>query len=118
MVGLELHARPLLADEGDQAFGIGEGLIAEGDHRALRPGVDLLDAGLAAEPLDLDDVEQMLHLFRQRPEAVDQLGGEGLDGVVGLDRRQPPIKPEPHLEIGHVISGISTEVPRLMRGDH
>ena len=100
VVGLQLHAGPLLADEGDQAFRIGEALVAEGDHRALRPGIDLLDAGLAAKSLDLDHVEQVLHLLRQRAEAVDQLGGEGLDGIVALDRRQPAIEPEPHLQVG------------------
>ena len=66
-------------------FGIGETLVAEGDHRALRPGVDLLDAGLAAQALDLDDIEEMPHLLRQRTEAVDQLGGEGLDRLMALD---------------------------------
>ena len=85
MVGLELHLLAVLANEGNQAFGIGEALVAEGDHRALGPGVDLLDAGLAAQPLDLDDVEQMAHLLGQRAEAVDQLGGEGLDGLMALD---------------------------------
>ncbi len=74
-------------------------------HRALRPGVDLLDARLAAQSLDLDDVEQMAHLLRQRTEAVDQLGGEGLDGVMALDARQPAIEPEPHLQVGHVFLG-------------
>ena len=43
------------------------------------------------------------HLLRQRPEAVDQLGGEGLDGVVAFGRGQPAIEPEPHLQIRHVV---------------
>src|SRR6185437_1546841 len=44
VVRLELHAGPLLADEGDQPFGVGEALVAEGQDGALRPGIDLLDA--------------------------------------------------------------------------
>ena len=62
MVRLQLHACPLLADESDEPLGIGEGLVAEGDHRALGPGVDMLDASLTAQPFDLDDIEQVPHL--------------------------------------------------------
>ena len=87
MVRLELHLLAVLTNEVDEALGVGEALVAEGDDRAFRPGIDLLDTGLAAKPLDLDDIEEVTHLLRQRPEAVDQLRGEGLDGVMALDAR-------------------------------
>src|ERR1700761_616231 len=49
-----LHVRPhlggvaVLADEIDQTVGLRELVVAEGDHRALRAGIDLLDIGAAA----------------------------------------------------------------------
>ena len=75
-VGAHLRGRPLLADVGDKPFRIGEHVVAERQHRALRPGVDLLDIGAPAQRLDGDDLEQVLHFLRQRAEAVDQLRRE------------------------------------------
>src|ERR1700687_653764 len=57
VVGLQLDARALLANEGDEALRIGKTLVAEGDDGALRPGIDLLDASLPAQRLDLHHVE-------------------------------------------------------------
>ncbi len=57
-VGPHPRRRALLADEGDQAFRIGEGAVAERQHRALRPGLDLLDVGAAAQRLDGDDLKR------------------------------------------------------------
>ena len=51
---------------------------------ALGPGVDLFHQRDAAELLDRDDLEQMLHLVRQRAEAVDQFGGEAVDVLARL----------------------------------
>jgi hypothetical protein len=48
VIGLELHPFAFLADEGDQAFRVGEALITEGDDRAFGSGVDLLDAGITS----------------------------------------------------------------------
>ena len=45
----------------------------------FRPRVHLRDAGAAAIVLDLHDGQEVLHLLRQRPEAVGQLGGEVLE---------------------------------------
>ena len=85
------HARsgPLLANEGDQALGIGECIVAERDHRALGPGFDLLDIGAPAQRLDGDDLQQMLDLDRQRAEAVGKLGAECLDLALVLDLGEP-----------------------------
>src|ERR1700722_14306304 len=52
------HVRPyprrlsVLADEIDQAIGLRELVVAEGDDRALRPGIDLFNIGAAAIALD------------------------------------------------------------------
>src|ERR1700677_1555918 len=38
----------MLADIGDEAFGIGESVVAEGEHRAFRADLDPLDIGVPA----------------------------------------------------------------------
>ncbi len=60
MSGRTRAAGPALLDEGDEAVRIGERVVAERQHRALRPGIDLLDIGAAAQRLDGDDLEQLL----------------------------------------------------------
>src|SRR6266536_85026 len=70
-----LHVGPyasvvVLADEPDQCVGIGKAVVAEGDHRALGPGLDLLHIGLAAQRLDGDDLQELAHLLRDRAETV------------------------------------------------
>ena len=74
MVGADLGHRALLGDVTDQRCRVRELLAAELDDDALGAGFQLLDIGLAAQRLDEDDLEQVLDLFRQRPEAVDELG--------------------------------------------
>src|SRR4029079_2723475 len=102
VIGPELHAGAFLLDEGDEAFGVGEMIVAEGEDRALRTGIDLRHASLATEPLDLDDIEEVPHFFRHSTEALDQLGGETLDGLVAVGRREAPIKTQPDLQVRHV----------------
>ncbi len=65
----------------------------EGDHRALRSRVQAFDPGIAAQTLDRHDLEQVFHLLRQRPEAVDELGREGLDLLAVDQAREAPIEP-------------------------
>jgi hypothetical protein len=36
----------VLGDVGDQALGIGENVVAEGEHRAFRADLDALDIGV------------------------------------------------------------------------
>ena len=86
-----------------QGARIGEAVVAEGQHRALGADVDLGDVGLAAEALDGHDLEQAVGLGRQRAEAVDQLGGQGLTvlGLLGL--RQPAVHRQAHVEVGDVV---------------
>ena len=103
MSGRTRAAGALLADEGDQALRIGEGVVAERQHRALRPGLDLLDIGAPAQRLDGDDLQQVLDLLRQRAEAVDQLGAERLDLLLVLDLGEPPVEREPHRQVGDVV---------------
>ena len=77
-------------------------VVAEGDDRALRADIDLLDIGAAAERLDRHDLEEMLDLLGQRAEAVDQLGGEGLDLGLLLEVGEPPVEAEAELQVGDV----------------
>ena len=77
--GLTLTICCGIGDETHQAFGVGKDIIPEADDAALGTGIDLVDIGLAAQGLDQNDLEQRLHLFRQRPESVDQFGGEAVD---------------------------------------
>src|SRR3954469_16337746 len=87
----DLHVRPhagvgaFVADVGDQAFGVGEGIVAEGDHRALWSSVDLLHIGAAREGLDRNDLQQVIDLARQRAEAIRKLGAKRFDLVLVLD---------------------------------
>ena len=46
-------------------------------------GIDLLDTGATTVRLDADDLQQLLRLVRQRPETVDQFGGQGF-AILGL----------------------------------
>ena len=102
-IAAHAHTRSLLADEDDQAFRIGEDIVAERQHDTLRSGLDLFDIGAAAERLDRHDLQEMLDLFGQRTEAVDQFGGESFDVPFVFDFGQPPVEREPHREIGDVI---------------
>ena len=95
----------LLADEGDQPSGLAKLLLRKAITAPFGPASICSMPAWRHSALDLDDVEQMAHLLRQRSEAVDQLGGEGLDGLVALDRRQPAVKPEPHLQVRHIVLG-------------
>src|SRR6185503_20753794 len=51
--------RAFLADVAHEAGRVGEAAVAEGDDGSLRPDVDLLDIGAAAERLDGDEFEKM-----------------------------------------------------------
>jgi hypothetical protein len=64
---------------GDQARGIGEFLVAELHHAAFRAGIELFDIRLAAQRLDVDELQQVLDLFGQRAEAIDQFRPEAID---------------------------------------
>ena len=70
----------------------------------LGPASTLLDPGLAAGALDRDDLEQILDLGRQGPEAVDQLGGKAVDLAPVGECGDAAVEPEPHAEIGDIGS--------------
>src|SRR5262245_50512970 len=59
-VGAHARRGAAVADIAHEAIGIGERIVAEGQHRALRAGLDLLHVGAPAQRLDGDDLEQML----------------------------------------------------------
>ena len=48
-------------------------------------------------------LQQVLDLVRQRSEAVDQLGAEGLDLLLVLDVGKPAVEREPHRQVGDII---------------
>ena len=48
-------------------------------------------------------LQELLHLRRQRPEAVDQLRPEALDLGVVLERREAAVEAEAELQIRDVI---------------
>ena len=48
----------------------------------------------------------MLHLDRQRPEAVDHLGAEAVDVVYFGDVAQPPVeRAEPQMQVWNIVLG-------------
>jgi hypothetical protein len=65
LVGPDLGHVALLGNVADQPGRIGEFLVAEMHHHALWPGIEFLDIGLAAQRLDEDDLQEVLHLDRQ-----------------------------------------------------
>jgi len=71
-VGAQLGGAAEALDIGDEAGKIGELVIVEGDERALRPGIELGDAGLAAIELGFNDAEKILCRLGQRAETVDR----------------------------------------------
>ena len=56
-------------------------------------------ARLPAQALDLHDVEQMVDLLGQFAEAVDQLGGEGVDLGARLEGGEAPVEAEAELQV-------------------
>jgi hypothetical protein len=60
------HARrrPFVLNKGEQPLGVGERIVAERQHRTLRPGIDFGNVGTPAQRLDADHGQQMLHLIR------------------------------------------------------
>ena len=84
---------------------VGEGVVAEADHRALRPGLDPLDVRRAAKLFDGNHFQQVVDLVRQRAEAIDQFGGEGVDGVTVGEVAEPAVEAEPHAQVGDVALG-------------
>src|SRR5579863_630990 len=107
----DLHVRAdasafgVLGDVGDQAFGIGEDVVAQREHRAFRADFDALDIGAPAQRFNADDLEKMLHLLGQRAEAVDQFGAERLDVAVVLELGEAAVEREPYRQIGDIVLG-------------
>ena len=104
-VGSHLGGLAVLADEEHQPVRLRELVLAEGDDRALRSGIDLLDVGAPAIGLDRGDLEEIADFVRQHAEAVAHLGGEIVDLLVGLEIGEPPVQRQPHREIVDVILG-------------
>ena len=81
----QLHIRPQLGcavepvDVGNQAHGIGELVLMEGDQSAACADIDLGDMGGDRLRLDLDQADQILGRLRQFAEAVDHFGGKAFD---------------------------------------
>ena len=94
-----------LADELDQLRRVRKAIVLERDHRALGPDLQPLHAGRTAQLLERHDLQQVLRLHRQRPEAVDQLRREGVDLLLVGEVRQPAIEAEAHVEVLHVALG-------------
>ena len=91
MVRAELRRLLMAGDPRHQPRRVGEMVLAERHRRALDPGIDLFDAGFAAQFFQGDDLQQVLHLVRQGPEAVGQLGGEGVYLVTFRQPGQAPV---------------------------
>ena len=57
----------------------------------------------AAERLDRHHLQQMLDFLWQLAEPVDELRRKAIDLTLVLDVGEPPVKRQPHREIGHVV---------------
>src|SRR3546814_11681462 len=100
MTSYEVRISDWSSDVCSSDLRIGEGVVVEGHGGALGAGVQALDSRLAAQPLDRHDLQQVVHLGRQRAEAVDQLGGEGVDLPPVDQGREPPVAAEAQVEVG------------------
>ena len=72
---------------------------------APRSRLHFLGMRAPAQRLDGGELHQLADLRRQRTEAVDHLGREGLDLRIALERRQPSIEVQAHLQVGNIILG-------------
>src|SRR6185312_10180435 len=102
LVRSDFHGAGVFVDQAYERHRVGKLVAAEGDGAALGTGVDLLDQRQAAELLDGDDLEKLFDLLRQRPETVDQFGGEAVDVLARLDRGQAAVERHAHVEIGDI----------------
>src|SRR5690606_36058259 len=87
----------------DKRRRVREFLVAELNDNALRPGIQLLDISNAAERLNVDDLEKMLHFFRQRAETVDHFSAETVDLADIGKLAKPAVKAHAKMQIGNVI---------------
>ncbi len=69
------------------------------------PGLELLDAGFAAQALQGDDLQQVVDLGREGAEAVDQFGGHGFALGVGGQGADAAVEAEADGEVGDVGLG-------------
>ena len=74
----EFSTAPALRRDRDRIYLASSCCSHDRHHRALRPGVHALHIGRAAQQLDGDDGEQVLHFLRQRAEAVTQFRAEAI----------------------------------------
>ena len=79
LIGSQLCRPRLLLQETHEPRGIGETVVVEAQHRAFGPGFDFRHAGIATKPLDRDDFQKVFDFAREWTEAIDELGGEGID---------------------------------------
>ena len=93
----------VLLDQPDQPHGVWEGVVAQGQHGTLGPDVDPLDTGCLAVGLDADDAQQLFGLVRQRPEPVDQLGGQGLARLGVFRIRQTAVQAQTDVQVGDIV---------------
>ena len=84
----------------------------------LRSGIDRLHIGEAAQNFDRHELQQMLHILRRLAEAVMQFGAKGIHLVLRGEVCKPPVKPQTDSQIRDISSGINTDVPILICGDH
>ncbi len=98
--GPNLGVVALLGHIANEPLRIGEGIVAERNDDALWTGVDLLDMRLAAQNLDRHQFHQLFDFARQRSEAIDHLGREGLDFGISFEARETSVETKPQLQIG------------------
>ena len=102
MIRAQLDHAAFLAQPCHEAGGIAEFVVAEGQHHAFRPGINLLNPGLPAQPLECHDLQEIIHLFGQGAEPIHQFGRHRLTFRIVLQGADAAIKPEPDRQIAHI----------------
>ena len=102
-VGAQLGDILQPVDIGEQAVDIGGLVVVERHQHAFRPHIHLRHAGLFGVQLDLDDLNEVVGRIGQRAEAIDHLGGEGLDLGMLFEVVQAAVQSHAQVEVGDVI---------------
>src|SRR5262249_60833620 len=100
LVRTDLQDARVALDQADESLRVSKAVAAQRQRRALWPGLDALNPGLAAPAFDRDDLQEVLDFRRQRTEAVDQLGGKSVDVAPVGECGNAAVEPETHPQIG------------------
>ena len=100
--GRSFTSPPFLPSQVISPAGVAELVAAEGEHHALRPGIQLLHAAVPAEPLQRHHLQQIVDLLRQFAEPIDQFRSHRLALGIRLKPADASIQAKANRQVLHV----------------